>query len=324
MHNAITDVPGIRVGHATNIEAATGCTVVLCEDGAIGGVDVRGSAPGTRETDLLRPGNMVQQAHAILLSGGSAFGLDAASGVMQYLEERGIGFKMGSGVVPIVPAAILYDLGVATPGVRPGPQEGYQACLNASDGPISQGSVGAGAGATVGKALGMERATKGGIGTASLDLGSGVIVGALVAVNALGSVVDPETGQVIAGPRREDNHGFLSTTELLLTDGVKQPATSPTNTTLGVVATSASLTKEQANKLASIAHDGFALAIRPTHTMGDGDVVFTLATGSSQEPPPILRLLAATVVVVSRAIINAVQHAQGLQGIPAAREVVTA
>ena len=324
MHNAITDVPGVRVGHATNLDAATGCTVVLCEEGAVGGVDVRGSAPGTRETDLLRTGNLVQQVHAVLLSGGSAFGLDAASGVMRYLEERGVGFKVGTAVVPIVPAAILFDLGIATPGIRPGPQEGYQACLNAANDSVPQGSVGAGTGATMGKALGRERATKGGIGTASLDLGEGVVVGALVAVNAFGSVVNPDTGQVIAGPRREDDAGFHDTMELLVTDHARPPAPVPTNTTLGVVATSATLTKEQANKLASMAHDGFALAIRPTHMMGDGDVVFALATGRVQEPPPLSRLLAATVMVVARAIVNAVLHTQGLRGVPGAREVVKA
>ncbi len=323
MHNAITDIPGLRVGHFTNAEAATGCTVVICAEGAVGGVDVRGSAPGTRETDLLRPGNLVQQAHAILLSGGSAFGLDAAAGVMRYLEERGIGYKMGSIVVPIVPAAILFDLGIATPGVRPGPQEGYQACLNASDGPVAQGSVGAGTGATVGKALGRERSVKGGVGTASLDLGQGVTVGALVAVNAFGSVVDPETGRILAGPRSDDGR-FLDTTELLISGQARQPAPVPSNTTLGVVATSAALTKEQANKMASIAHDGYAWAIRPVHMMGDGDVVFALATGAIKEDVPFQRILAATVVVVAQAIINAVLHAQGLKGIPGAREVVRA
>ena len=324
MNSTITDVPGLRVGHFTNAEAATGCTVVICAEGAVGGVDVRGSAPGTRETDLLRPGNLVQQAHAVLLSGGSAFGLDAASGVMRYLEERGIGYKMGSIVVPIVPAAILFDLGVATPGVRHGPEEGYQACLNASDGPVAQGSVGAGTGATVGKALGRERSVKGGVGSASLDLGQGVKVGALVAVNALGSVVDPETGRILAGPRSDDGAGFLDTTKLLITGQARQLVPVPSNTTLGVVATSAALTKEQANKMASIAHDGFALAIRPTHMMGDGDVVFALATGVSKENVPFQRILAATVVVVAQAIVNAVLHAQGLKGIPGAREVVRA
>lgn len=322
MSGSITDVPGVRVGHATNLTAVTGSTVVLCEQGAVGGVDVRGSAPGTRETDLLRPGNLVEKVHAVLLSGGSAFGLDAAAGVMRYLEEKDVGFRVGSSVIPIVPAAILFDLGVINGGFRPGPQEGYQACLNASEGKVLEGSVGAGTGATVGKALGMGRATKGGIGTASIDLGGGLIVGALVAVNAFGSVVDPNVGTVIAGPRTDDNTGFHDTVDILVSSE-DDPATATSgNTTLGVVATSANLTKEQTNKLASIAHDGFALAIRPTHMMGDGDVIFALATGQLQASPPLSRLLAATVNVVAKAITRAVLNAEGLGGIPGAREVV--
>jgi L-aminopeptidase/D-esterase-like protein len=320
--DAITDVPGVRVGHATNLAAVTGSTVVLCEQGAVGGVDVRGSAPGTRETDLLRPGNLVEKVHAILLSGGSAFGLDAAAGVMRYLEERGVGFRVGSAVIPIVPAAILFDLGVINGGFRPGPQEGYQACLNASEGKVLQGSVGAGTGATVGKVLGMERATKGGIGTASINLGGDLIVGALVAVNAFGSIVDPDVGTVIAGPRKDDNTGFHNTVDVLVNSQNDPPTSASGNTTLGVVATSANLTKEQTNKLASIAHDGFALAIRPTHMMGDGDVIFALATGQVQASPPISRLLAATVIVVAKAITRAVLNAEGLGGIPGIREVI--
>ena len=214
MHNAITDVPGILVGHSTNLEAATGCTVVLCQQGAVGGVDVRGSAPGTRETDLLRPGNLVQQVHAILLSGGSAYGLDAASGVMRYLEERDIGNRIGAGVMPIVPAAIIFDLGLVTHRVRPGPDDGYAACVNASDAPPKEGSVGAGTGATVGKTMGRERATKGGLGTAGVDL-DGLIVGALAVVNAVGDVVDPETGQVLAGPRDDEGRRFFRSVDVL-------------------------------------------------------------------------------------------------------------
>ena len=198
--NAITDVAGIRVGHSTNLEAATGCTVILCPQGAVAGVDVRGSAPGTRETDLLRPGTLVQEIHGLLLSGGSAFGLDAASGVMRYLEERGFGFKIGAGVVPIVPAAIIFDLGLVTHEVRPGAEDGYAACLNATDGPPEEGSVGAGTGATVGKMMGRDLATKGGIGTSSVRLGH-IVVGAMAVVNALGDVVDPDTCRVLAGPQ---------------------------------------------------------------------------------------------------------------------------
>src|SRR3970040_907447 len=198
-HDAITDVPGIRVGHWTDRRAATGCTVVLCEKGAVGGVDVRGAAPGTRETDLLRPGNLVQRAHAVLLSGGSAFGLDAAGGIMRYLEERGIGYGMRSVRVPIVPGAIIFDLGLGSATVRPGQEEGYAACLAASDGELAEGSVGAGTGATIGKGLGQGSATKGGLGSAAVDLGNGTVVAALMVGNAVGEVVDPETGRIVGG-----------------------------------------------------------------------------------------------------------------------------
>lgn len=320
LHNAISDVPGIRVGHWTDREAATGCTVVLCEEGAVGGVDVRGSAPGTRETDLLRPMNLVQQAHAVLLSGGSAFGLDAASGVMRYLEERGVGFETRVARVPIVPAAILFDLGIGAAQVRPSAQEGYAACLAASEGPLTEGTVGAGTGATVGKARGQEWSTKGGLGTASVPAGGDLLVGAIVAVNAFGEVVDPETGAIIAGPRSEEG-GFLCTLDLLRQRTEPQPAL-PTNTTIGVVATNARLTKEQANKMAQMAHDGLARAIRPAHTMGDGDVLFALATGTAeQEPVNLTALGAAAAEAVARAIVRAVLQAEGLCGVPAAREL---
>ncbi len=325
---AITHVQGIEVGHYTDPEHATGCTVVLCRGGAVGGVDIRGSAPGTRETDLLRPGNLVEQVHAIVLSGGSAYGLDAASGVMRYLEELGIGFRMGNNiVVPIVPAAILYDLGLVSSKVRPGPQEGYQACEAASTGWVAEGSVGAGTGATVGKALGMARAVKGGLGTASADLGDGLFVGAIAAVNAAGSVVDPETGRVIAGPRREDNRGYHDTVELMAQPGFHRPQTmaeARVNTTLGVIATNAPLTKEQANKLAERGQDGLALAIRPCHTMGDGDAVFALATGTWEgtvDRALLTRLGAVAALVMSQAILRAVTQATSLGGVPSVQEL---
>ena len=321
LHNTITDVPGIKVGHYTDEEAATGCTVVLCPEGAVGGVDVRGSAPGTRETDLLRPGNLVQQVHAIALSGGSAFGLDVASGVMRYLEERGVGFPIGPGVVPIVPAAIIFDLGLVTHQVRPGAEEGYKACLEAVEGRVEEGSVGAGTGATVGKVLRRERATKGGLGTCSMKL-NGITIGALAVVNAFGDVVDPETGRVLAGPRKEDDHGFLSTVDLLTSPEYKiERQVAPTNTTLAVVATDAALNKEQANKLAQMGQDGLTLAVRPCHTMGDGDLVFALATGKSNAEVDMRQLCTAATVVVSRAIVRAVLAAKGLGGIPSAQEV---
>ena len=321
MHNAITDVDGILVGHSTNRQAATGCTVVLCPEGAVAGVDVRGSAPGTRETDLMRPGNLVQQVQGVLLTGGSAYGLDAASGVMRYLEERGFGFKIGAGVVPIVPAAVIFDLGLVTHEVRPGPDDGYAACVNATDSPPEEGSVGAGTGATVGKTLGRERATKGGLGTASIDLGD-ITVGALAVVNAIGDVVDPDTGRVVAGPRDEDNRGFLRTTDILANPKSKlEPQAAPTNTTLAVVATNAALNKEQANKLAQMGHDGMALAVRPCHTMSDGDVVFCLASGRSEAEVDMRQLCSAAATVVAQALVRAALKADGLGGVPAAGEI---
>ena len=317
----ITIVSGIEVGHYTDSDAATGCTVVICRTGAVGGVDVRGSAPGTRETDLLRPTTLVTDAHAVLLSGGSAFGLDAASGVMRYLEERGIGYPAGSAVVPIVPAGVLFDLAVGNSTVRPGPDEGYRACTQASSGSVAEGSVGAGTGATVGKVLGMDRAVKGGIGTASLDLGDGLAVGALVAVNASGGVFEPETGGLVAGPRSEDGTDILDPVALITAPGFEATRGVPTNTTVGVVATNARLSKEQANKLASVAHDGLAMSIRPAHTMVDGDTMFALATGKLDGPTDMNRLCTAVAVSVARAVVRGVRLATSLAGIPAAAEL---
>jgi L-aminopeptidase/D-esterase-like protein len=320
LHNAITDVAGIQVGHLTNSEAATGCTVIICPDGAVAGVDVRGSAPGTRETDLMRPGNLVQQVHGILLSGGSAFGLDAASGVMRYLEEKSIGFKIGPGIVPIVPAAIIFDLGLVTHLIRPGPDEGYAACLNATEEPSQEGSVGAGTGATVGKVMGKALATKGGLGTSSIQLGD-IVVGALAVVNALGDVVDPTTGRVLAGPRDEKNREFFRTVDVLANPRSElESQDSPTNTTLAIVATNASLNKEQANKLAQVGHDGLALAVRPCHTMADGDVVFALATGKNNDEVDMRQLCSASTLAVAQAIVRAIETATGLGGIPSAQE----
>ncbi|TET40066.1 MAG: peptidase S58 family protein [Dehalococcoidia bacterium] len=319
MHNSITDVPGIKVGHYTNKEAATGCTVILCEEGAVAGVDVRGSAPGTRETDPLRPMSLVGQAHAILLSGGSAFGLDAAGGVMRYLEERGYGFDVGVAKVPIVPAAILFDLRLGSSKVRPGPEEGYQACLAATNGPVAEGSVGAGTGATVGKILGPERMTKSGLGTASQRLGN-ITIGAIVAVNAFGDVVDPESGEVIAGPRNIEHGGFFRTIDIM--KRIKESKSPiPTNTTIGVVATDALLNKEQVNKVAQMAHDGLARAIRPAHTMVDGDAIFVLSTGKGGEGEDVTIIGSIAAEVVATAIVRAVRQAEGLVGIPAAGEV---
>lgn len=318
MYNAITDVTGIKVGHYTDADSITGCTVILCENGAVGGVDVRGSAPGTRETDLLRPMNLVEKVQAILLSGGSAYGLDAAGGVMRYLEERGFGYETLMAKVPIVPAAIIYDLNIGSPKVRPGAEEGYKACLAATDKAVAEGSVGAGTGATVGKILGIERATKSGLGTASREIGGGLVVAALVVVNAVGNVIDHKTGKTLAAPRNEQNNGFLDTVELL--EQIYNWYTPmPTNTTIGVIATNAGLNKEQANKLAQMAQDGIARAINPSHTMHDGDATFALSLGDKTCDINILGSVAAE--IVSDAIVRAIQHAETLGGIPSIKDL---
>jgi len=324
MHNAITDVQGIKVGHYTDREAATGCTVVLCEGGAVGGVDVRGSAPGTRETDLLHPLRLVQEVHAVLLTGGSAYGLDAATGVMRYLEEKGVGFDVGVGVVPIVPAAVLFDLTIGDPKVRPDATAGYQACQSASDGPVSEGCVGAGTGATVGKLLGPKFATKSGLGTASQKIGKGIVVGAIVAVNAFGDVVHPQTGEILAGTRKPVIGGFLNTVKQMKGDLGQTILGLTQHTTIAVVATNAYLTKEGANKVAQMAHDGLARAIRPVHTMFDGDTVFALATGKPPRKgggadPSVVGAIAAE--VLAQAVVRAVTQAEGLHGLPAFQDL---
>ena len=318
----IGHVPGIRVGHYTDPRAATGCTAVLCDSGAVGGVDVRGSAPGTRETDLLRPGSLVPQVDAVLLTGGSAFGLSAASGVVSYLEERGQGYRAGPFTVPIVSAAVLFDLGVGAASVRPGAEEGYRACEAASAGDMAQGSVGAGTGATVAKALGVGRGVKGGVGTAGIDLGDGVIVGAIVAVNAVGGVHDPDTGELIAGARSDDGDGMVDVLGAMVSSTAEPPPVKfAANTTIGVVATNARLDREQANKLAPVSHDGMALAVRPAHTTHDGDTMFALATGASDRDVDLDRLCALAVVCTARAIVNGVRNATGLAGVPAASDL---
>jgi L-aminopeptidase/D-esterase-like protein len=318
MYGAITDVPGIKVGHYTDLIAATGCTVVLCEQGATAGVEVRGAAPGTRETDLLRPGHLVREIHAVLLAGGSAFGLDAASGVMKYLEEQGCGFDTGVAKVPIVPAAILFDLALGDPSVRPDAQAGYQACLAASSGPLQEGNVGAGTGATVGKLLGMGQAMKGGVGTATERIGEGITVGAVVAVNCFGDVVDWRTGETLAGARKPDG-GYLNTSQAIK-GTLTQTAVAFTNTTIGVLATDARLSKEEANKVAQLACNGYAYAIRPT-TMLDGDTLFVISTGDRTSN--LSAVGAAGAEVVAEAIARAVKHAQSLFGVPAHSDIHT-
>ena len=313
---SITDVPGIKVGHWTDRRAITGCTVVLPDRPCVAGVDVRGGAPGTRETDLLRPGNLVQEVHAICLAGGSAFGLEAASGVMKFLSERGIGYPYRRGVVPIVPSAILFDLGIGRADRFPDAEAGYRAAANAKR-TCAEGSVGAGTGATAGTSLGPERAVKGGIGTASERSSSGLIAGALAAVNPMGDVID-ERGRVIAGPRR-DNGSFDDTVAVLREGRMWQPPVADEhNTVLVVVATNAVLTKEQANRLATVCHDGMARAVRPCHTPSDGDTIFALATGEqSIELREYRSLEVIASLAVERAIRRGVTTATELGVVPA-------
>jgi len=330
LNNSITDVPGIRVGHAHDLEALTGCTVVLCGAGAVGGVDQRGGAPGTRETDLLHPVHLVERVHAVMLAGGSAFGLDAATGAMRYLEERNIGFDTHLVRVPIVPAAILYDLALGNAQVRPDAAMGYQACLNASEAPPGEGNVGAGTGATIGKILGMRQAMKAGVGTASIEIGAGVVVGALVAVNTFGDVVDPATGQILAGARSIDvgplrigTPGYFADTLQVMKTMVGRTTVglaTRENTVLGVVATNARLNKEEVNKVAQMAHDGLARTIRPAHTMLDGDTIFALATGKRRAEPNIVGAFAAE--ALAQAIVRAVRTAQPAGGIPSLSALV--
>lgn len=275
----LTDIPGLKVGHFTDTRRPTGCTVVLAEAGAVAGVDVRGSAPGTRETDLLNPINTISQVHAVVLSGGSAFGLDTATGVVRYLEEHGIGFDVSVAKVPIVPAAILFDLGLGDPAIRPNAEAGYQACVNASSGPVPEGCVGAGAGATVGKLLGMGRAMKSGLGTASVQVGD-LIVAALAAVNCIGDVIDPSSGRILAGVRAEGGKSFASAAQILKTRKLGKSGEPGENTTLAIVATNAAFSKPAMTKIAQMSHDGLARSIDPVHLPFDGDTAFALSTGT--------------------------------------------
>ena len=319
--SGLTAVAGVKVGHYTLSERPTGCTVVVIEKGAVGGVDVRGGAPGTRETDLLDPVNSVETIHAVVLSGGSAFGLDAATGVMRFLEEQGVGFETGVAEVPIVVGAILFDLGVGEdPSVRPGAACGYQAALRADASPVAEGNVGAGAGATVGKLQGSRRAMKGGIGTASVTLPDGLTVAALVAVNAIGDVIDPQTGQVIAGVRTEDGAG-LADARRLIRSGATVRQLPLQNTSIGVVATNADLTKPQATKIAQMAHDGFARAIYPSHMPWDGDTIFSFGTGEYGGNADLSTIGALAADVMAEAVVRAVRAATSIEGFPAARDM---
>ncbi len=335
-NGTITAVPGVRLGHWTDTEAATGSTVLLFpEHGAIAGVEVRGAAPGTRETDLLRPGTLVERVHAIVLTGGSAFGLAAAEGVMRFLEVQGIGFPAPAGPVPIVPAAVIYDLTVGASMRRPTRDAGLDAAREASDAPAESGTVGAGTGATVAKALGMDHAIKGGTGTAAVTLPRGHIVGALLIVNAFGDIMDPATGDTIAGPRRDpaDGGGAFESTRGILRSrnggaGRAGGAASAANTTIGVVATNAPLTVAQANRLAMMAHSGIARAVVPSYGMGDGDTLFAVSSAEPGAPPVdtlgLTTLGAAAAEAVEHAIVDAVRSAAGLAGIPSAAEHIAA
>ncbi|HEX2466029.1 MAG TPA: P1 family peptidase [Thermoanaerobaculia bacterium] len=314
----LTAVDGVRVGSHTLTARPTGCTVVLVEEGAVGGVDVRGAAPATRETDLLDPVNTVQVVHAIVLSGGSAFGLDTATGVMRYLEERGKGFAVGASRVPIVPAAAIFDLTVGDGRIRPDATCGYEAARAATTARPTEGSVGVGAGATVGKLLGMGRAMKGGLGSAEIRTGD-LVVAALIAVNAVGDVVDPATGRVVAGARGEDGRTLVDA-RVLLRSGLGAEPPARANTTIGVIATNARLTKTDANRVAQVAHDGLARSIAPAHTPGDGDTLFVLATGAI-DAPSLLVVGELAAQAVAEAVLRAVREATGVEGYPAVRDL---
>lgn len=329
LNGSITDIPGISVGHAQDEQAMTGCTVVLCESGAIGGVDQRGGAPGTRETDAMHPMHLVNEVHAVVLAGGSAFGLDAASGAVRYLEQRGVGFDVRVARVPIVPAAILFDLGIGDPDIRPDAEMGYQACLNASSDPPAEGNVGAGTGATVGKILGFAGAMKSGIGTASLAIGNGIIVAAIAAVNVFGDVIDPQTGQIVAGARvvqkgpiKVGRGPFFADTLYVMKSLIGRSMlgfSTRENTAIGIVATNAKLNKEQINKVAQMAQDGLARTVRPAHTMLDGDTIFALATGNRKADVNIIGAYGAE--VFAQAVLRAVWKAKPAAGLPSAMEV---
>jgi L-aminopeptidase/D-esterase-like protein len=311
INNSITAIPGIRVGHVTDLANITGCTVILCPEGTVGGVDQRGGAPGTRETDLLSPMHLVNQVNAVVLSGGSAFGLATADGVMRYLAEQGVGWPTLVGPVPIVPAAILFDLAIGNPA-KPDSAMGYQACLNASADPVTEGSVGAGTGCRIGGLMGNELATKGGLGSSCIDLGEGLLVAALFAVNAIGDVLNAD-GSILGG-LRDGADGFADSMNLMrsMAQVIQNPPTRE-NTVIGVVATNARLTKEEVNKVAQMAHDGLARAVRPAHTLFDGDTIFALSTG--QIPANVNVIGAYAAEAAAQAIRNGVHKAVALGGV---------
>ncbi|MDA3941446.1 MAG: P1 family peptidase [Spirochaetia bacterium] len=318
MDSSITDIPGIKVGHAQNIDAGTGCTVILCEDGAVTGADVRGGGPGTREIAALDPVNLVSKAHAVYLGGGSAYGLDGAAGVMQYLEGKGFGFNVGIGVVPIVPGAVLFDFFVGRYDIRPDKEMGFLACQNAKDNNKDEGNIGAGTGAAVGKIKGPDYFMKGGLGTASRKVGD-LIVGAIVAVNCFGDIICPFTGRIIAGTLDEEKKNLADTMSILSSPDTSKSSAFSGNTTIGCIGVNANLTKAESTKVAMMAHDGFARAINPIHTMYDGDTIFCMATGEVQADPTIIGALGAE--VMAEAIVNAVKSAETAYGIPCYNDI---
>lgn len=313
-----TDIDGIKVGHAQDFEGATGCTVIICEEGATAGVDVRGGSPGTRETDLLDPQNLVDKIHAVMLSGGSAFGLDAASGAMKYLEEKDIGFDVQVTKVPIVCSAVLFDLVVGDYRIRPDFKMGYEACVNATNKECPNGNIGAGTGATVGKFLGIERAMKGGLGSYAIQVGD-LKVGAIVAVNALGDIIDPEMGEILVGLLDEDGKTLIGTEDTMVKKYDEKKNIFSGNTTIGVVATNGIFTKSQMNKLASMSHNGYARTIRPAHSIFDGDTIFTMATGRIEADINVVGFLAAR--TMERAVINAIKSADSFYGFKSYKEL---
>jgi L-aminopeptidase/D-esterase-like protein len=326
--NAITEVPGIKVGHASNFKALTGCTVILCEEGAIGAVDIRGTAAGTRQMDPLTPLHLVDKIQALLLAGGSAFGLDAAGGVMAYLEERRKGVDVGETRIPHVPTAVIFDFGIGDFRVRPDREMGYQACLNASR-KVAEGSVGVGTGATVGKLFGIERAMKGGVGTSSIHGPKGLIVGALVVVNAFGDVLDPTSNHILAGARTSKASFQMADSSKWMKRGVARkrfgaitpPDSNAFNTTLGVVATNANFTKKELRQVAQISHSGLAKVISPLHTTFDGDLIFVLSCGKKKADVNTVGLLVEEALIES--VKRAVTKAEGWGILPACRDIVT-
>lgn len=307
----LSEIEGIKIGNAQNLKGATGCTVVICEEGAAAGVDVRGGSPGTRETDLLNPVNLIDKIHAVVLAGGSAFGLDAASGVMQYLEERNIGFDVSVTKVPIVCSAVLFDLVIGDHRIRPDKAMGYEACKNSEINQCKEGNEGAGTGATVGKILGPENSMKGGLGCYAIQVGE-LQVGAVIAVNCLGDVIDPSTGEIVAGALNEDKKTFANTEEIMISRYSEKKNLFSGNTTIGVVITNGKFTKSEMNKIASMSHNGYGRAMRPAHSIFDGDTIFTMSTGKVDADINVVGLLAAR--VVEQAVVRAIKNAKGVLG----------